>query len=178
MSELTSNRRNLVILFGVGFVPLIIAWVVFFYFPDLMPRGTTNEGELLTPQVQANELGLPVGKWSLLIPVTGICDARCEERLFLARQVKVALGKETERVQRLMVTGGVPESELSRVALLFPDMQIIQTDQVKLTELLKRLDDVYLMDPIGNIFMVYSIDKAGKPMLKDIKHLLKISNIG
>jgi hypothetical protein len=26
--------------------------------------------------------------------------------------------------------------------------------------------------------MLYSLDKAGKPMLRDLKHLLKISNIG
>jgi hypothetical protein len=35
-----------------------------------------------------------------------------------------------------------------------------------------------LMDPNHNVMMLYSLDKAGKPMLRDLKHLLKISNIG
>jgi hypothetical protein len=34
------------------------------------------------------------------------------------------------------------------------------------------------MDPNGNIMMFYTLDKAGKLMLKDVKHLLKASNIG
>ena len=37
---------------------------------------------------------------------------------------------------------------------------------------------ILLMDPNGNIMMFYTLDKAGKLMLKDVKHLLKASNIG
>lgn len=173
------NRRSLVVLFAIGFVPLIIAWVIFFYFPQLMPSGTTNQGKLITPPVNAKTLGLEsqIGEWTLVIPVAASCDADCEERLYLARQVNVALGKESPRVKRLVLwTDGLGPA--AKINSEYPNMGSFLTERVKMSETLGDLNRIYLMDPLGNIFMVYSIDKAGKPMLKDIKHLLKISNIG
>ena len=37
---------------------------------------------------------------------------------------------------------------------------------------------IYLVDPLGNIMMYYGFDFAGKELLKDLKKLLKNSNIG
>ncbi|MCZ6503668.1 MAG: hypothetical protein O6945_14285, partial [Gammaproteobacteria bacterium] len=37
---------------------------------------------------------------------------------------------------------------------------------------------VFLMDPNGNIMMYYLSWQGGKPMLEDLKHLLKVSTIG
>ncbi len=172
------NRRSLVILFAIGFVPLIIAWVVFFYFPQLMPSGTTNEGELIAPPVSATDVGLTgqTGEWTLILPVGATCNADCEERLYLARQVNTALGKEAPRVKRLaLLTEGMAPA--GKIQAEYPDLSTLPVERSDLQRL-GDLNRIYLMDPLGNIFMVYTIEKAGKPMLKDIKHLLKISNIG
>ena len=37
---------------------------------------------------------------------------------------------------------------------------------------------LFLRDPNGNVILFYPAKNAGKPMLKDLKHLLKLSNIG
>jgi len=37
---------------------------------------------------------------------------------------------------------------------------------------------LFLVDPNGNVMMYFTLEKAGKPMLGDLKHLLKLSNIG
>jgi len=37
---------------------------------------------------------------------------------------------------------------------------------------------VFVMDPNGNVMMYYRPEQGGKPMLNDLKHLLKTSNIG
>jgi cytochrome oxidase Cu insertion factor (SCO1/SenC/PrrC family) len=178
-TTISQNRRSLVVLFAIGFVPVIIAWVVFFYFPQLMPTGTTNEGELITPPVQAETLGLAgqTGEWTLILPIGANCNEDCQERLYLARQVNVALGKEAPRVHRLALwTNGMgPAAE---VLGEYPELESLPVDGSLVASTLGDLNRIYLMDPLGNIFMVYSVDKAGKPMLKDIKHLLKISNIG
>ena len=44
----------------------------------------------------------------------------------------------------------------------------------------KQLEDgaIYLIDPIGNLMMKYDTTITSRGMLKDIKKLLKISNIG
>ena len=175
----THNRRSLVVLFAIGFVPLFIAWIVFFYFPQLMPTGTTNEGQLISPPIHASDIGLDgqLGEWTLIVPVGAECDADCEERLYLARQVNTALGKNAPRVKRLALwtEGSGPAAS---VQANYPDMAAMPLAEDVLINKLGELNRIYLMDPLGNIFMVYTIDKAGKPMLKDMKHLLKISNIG
>ena len=37
---------------------------------------------------------------------------------------------------------------------------------------------VYLVDPIGNLVFRYPLDTLGKPVLSDLKRLLKVSQIG
>jgi hypothetical protein len=37
---------------------------------------------------------------------------------------------------------------------------------------------IYVVDPLGNIMMYYSKDFVGKELLKDLKKLLRTSNIG
>jgi cytochrome oxidase Cu insertion factor (SCO1/SenC/PrrC family) len=37
---------------------------------------------------------------------------------------------------------------------------------------------VYIVDPLGNVVLRYSYTDAGKPVLEDIKKLLKVSHIG
>jgi len=169
-----------VVLFGIGFVPLIIAWVIFFYFPGLMPSGTTNEGDLISPAVQASALGLEgeTGRWTLLVPMTPTCDSACDERFYLARQVNIALGRESERVHRVMLNLGAAPARIDALLAEYPDMVQVPVAPGEFKSQLGDLESIYLMDPIGNIFMIYDQEKAGKPMLKDIKHLLKISNIG
>ena len=37
---------------------------------------------------------------------------------------------------------------------------------------------VFLADPLGNIMMAFPDDKVGKPLLEDLKLLLKLSKLG
>ena len=37
---------------------------------------------------------------------------------------------------------------------------------------------VYIVDPLGNVVLRYSHEQVGKPLLDDLKHLLKVSQIG
>lgn len=39
-------------------------------------------------------------------------------------------------------------------------------------------DRVYLIDPLGNIMMVYAPDSRPKGMLEDLKRLLGLSHVG
>ena len=173
------NQRYLVILFTIAFVPLIVSTIVFFYFPGLLPTSTKNEGELIIPSVAAEELGLEgqIGKWTFLVPIGSSCDEQCEERLYLARQVNIALGRESSRVQRmaLWTEGTAPAQKIKED---YPAIGSFPVDPAKFQAKLGHVNRIYLMDPLGNILMVYTLDKAGKPMLKDIKFLLKNSTIG
>ncbi len=176
------NRRKLVLLFAIGFVPLFIAYGIFFYFPEWMPSTTTNEGVLIQPPLQAEEFGIntEVGKWALIVPVGSNCDDICQSRLYYSRQVHIALGKESERVHRILLAFDDITSWQAGVVAEYPALTIVETTGLLEDFNIDALatEQIFLMDPFGNIMMYYGLDKAGKPMLKDIKHLLKISNIG
>ncbi len=36
----------------------------------------------------------------------------------------------------------------------------------------------YIVDPLGNLVLWYPYDNVGKPLLEDLKRLLKVSQIG
>ncbi|MFT4797727.1 MAG: hypothetical protein ACJAXW_003751 [Candidatus Azotimanducaceae bacterium] len=174
------NRKKLVMMFSIGFVPLIVSWLIFFYAPELMPSSTTNEGELITPPVSASALGLmsETGRWTLLVPMPKVCNEACEERFYMAKQVNTALGKRADRVHRVLVDLGASSGVVANLTAQYPGLETVRVDAATFAKALPREDVIYLMDPLGNILMFYESEKAGNPMLKDIKHLLKISAMG
>lgn len=94
--------------------PVIASYLAYYVFK--LEGGKTNFGTLVYPAQEFNPawLSAPVqGKWTLLIArPAGECqikDKKCIEALFLMRQTKVAMGRESKRVQLLWVnTDGKP----------------------------------------------------------------------
>ena len=85
------------------------------------------------------------------------------------RQLHILLNKDADRVQRALVT-----EPGARPGLLedYPGA-------THLTGSLERLrEGVYIVDPIGNLGLHYPLEDAGKPVLTDLKKLLKLSQIG
>ncbi|HIG42107.1 MAG: hypothetical protein ABGY96_19735 [bacterium] len=186
--NISRNRIHLSLLFGIGLMPVFIAFIVYVNFPQLLPTETTNQGRLIIPPISNTRLDLSLAdsKWSLLMPVGQTCDPDCKQRFYLARQTNVALGKESERVKRiLLTTQQTPEIQISDLLREYPDMGQIQLDESLLRDTFRDVvpdsvsgNYIFLMDPHGNVMMVYTLEKMGGPLLKDLKHLLKLSNIG
>jgi len=115
------------------------------------------------------------------------CDKVCEHALYLARQVNVGLGKDASRVQRALLVSGNNLAEESRALIErdYPRLLVIfyQPGLVEagLGPAIGGRDiqgHIFLCDPNGNIMMYYTAAQGGKEILEDLKHLLKISNIG
>ena len=183
--EVKKSRRTMVSLFAIGLVPVIVAWTVYNFFPGLLPESKTNVGTLISPPVSHELADITLGerKWSLVMPVGEDCSEDCQQRFYFARQVNVALGKNSDRVQRIVVADAA--TALDSITEQYPDLIRVESSMVQFGKALKNFvaepvsgNYIYLMDPNGNIMMFYTLEEAGKPMLKDIKHLLKISNIG
>ncbi len=121
----------------------------------------------------------------MLIPVKAECDNACTRVLYLSRQVHIGLGKDASRIRRVILTS----DSLSR---RFLDLLAREHGQVAIVSLgrdaaaiLRNVATdpagdpvVFIMDPNGNIMMYYLSSQGGKPMLDDLKHLLKVSTIG
>ena len=184
-----NGQRELLAIVGIAFLPFLMAIVLFIGFPsDEIPDEPVNEGSLTTPPIQLaalNTAGLEAdGKWWLIHAVEDKCNEECRNVLFLTRQSRKALGKNAARVRRIAVSG----NELSASFL-----QLIESEHKSLSLVVnKQVIDafatsiepeeignyVFLVDPLGNVMMYYTPAKIGKPLLKDLRHLLRISRIG
>lgn len=179
--KVMTSRKRLIALLLIAFVPMFIAYALFFHFPNWTPTGTTNQGELVTPSVDGTTMSEELatfGTWVLIQPIEGGCGDQCREMLYLSRQVVTGLGKDANRVQRVvLISTNIPDL-MEHLGVEHPDVKVVSGMTT-----FKRIATgdgpvLLLMDPNHNVMMLYSLDKAGKPMLRDLKHLLKISNIG
>jgi len=189
--EPVRRARLKLLLIGLFFaLPFVLAWAAYWF--HLVPGRTSNYGELLPPRrVPDGGLrgldGKPFslaslrGKWVMLQFDTAACDAYCERKLYFMRQLRVAQGKDMDRVERVWVLtdGGAPRPKLltaidgtnvvrasdGTLAAAFPDGARVA-------------DHIYLIDPLGNLMMRFPRDPNPSKMLKDLQRLLKYSQIG
>lgn len=184
---MNKSRIGIVVLFGIPFTAMFVAMYMYFA-GALVPEGRTNEGELLLPPFDLASLELRDANnrivqfaeqqeyWTLLL-VTANCNEACEQHSYAIRQTYKALGKEAGRVRRAIATEQ-PLTNLDEAN--YPDLikYRIAADKINVYLGQKKYLQLYFVDPLGNIMMRYSSDQFGKPMLKDLKKLLKLSNIG
>jgi len=178
----TASRVKFLTIVSIAFGPMLIAYLAFMYFPQWAPSGTTNEGELIMPPVNGVAVSpalTDLEGWGLVLPLAADCADDCREILYLSRQVVTGLGKNTNRVSRYILAEGAVSAELQdHLNAEHKDMTIIQGNLAPLNAVNDAFPLLFLVDPNGNVMMYFTLDKAGKPMLGDLKHLLKLSNIG
>jgi hypothetical protein len=188
------KRRNLQAwgLFLLFFGPLAIAMFLY-YATDWRPGGTGNNGTLVepprpTPQVSLPGAdGLPAGdgflrdRWSLVYVARSPCEEACREALYNGRQMRLALGRLMDRVNRVyLYTGEAPAAEF--LAAEHPDLQVVRAfgpeGEALLAAFPGQEEGYWLVDPLGNVMMRYPVDQEPKGMMEDIKKLLRLSRIG
>jgi hypothetical protein len=206
MTEVSAHdRRQRRILIGVGlmfFAPLALSFYLY-YGKFWHPGGRVNAGELIDPARPVAALALPLalppsgtgaaqtdpqflkGKWTFLYVQSGRCDDECRRHLYDTRQVRLALDREMNRVQRIFI-GDSDCCDLKELLAAHPDLIAIRAspaDEPLLDLLPERTGAlnshrVYLIDPMGNLMMFYAADAKPKGMLEDMKRLLRLSSIG
>jgi cytochrome oxidase Cu insertion factor (SCO1/SenC/PrrC family) len=112
------SRAQVWILLAVFFVPLALAFLLYYGSAGWRPPGSTNHGELISPPRPLPSVtlltpdGTPLapetwhGKWTLLYVGDGRCDGRCRASLVLMRQTRLALNADMTRVQRIFLATG------------------------------------------------------------------------
>lgn len=180
--------------------PLVLAWLAITVFPNWKPKNTTNYGDLIQPvrPLPAFDLetlqGISIdktflrGKWTILYLAKGTCERPCVEQLYNIRQIRLAQGKNIDRLQRLMLWeveggGGGRRQELQAH---FPGQVIAPVGGEETLLQVFSLDEqgpfaagrVYLVDPLGNLMMKYDPDEEPRGMIKDLEKLLKYSGLG
>ena len=184
VESLGKGQKELLAIIGIAVLPFLIAGVLFIGFPsDEISDDTVNDGLLIIPPIKMEALDSN-GKWLLIHIVTESCGAKCKEVLFLTKQSRKALGKNAARVRRIAVSShelGEPFMQLlmseHKSLSLSVDSQVVDV----LSSTIQNgaiTNFVFLMDPLGNVMMYYTPDMLGKPLLQDLRHLLRVSRIG
>lgn len=179
------NRRSLVLIMGIAIVPITMAYLLVYFFPELIPKGTTNKGMLVSPpiaisKIQDGMVKLPDRKWVLVMTAGVDCDKTCRHALYLARQANIALGKNANRVSRLLLVSDDHVSKAFQTTLsqdyshmliqyVAPDSVYAALGHVSTSGSLDGY--IFLADPGGFVMMAYSPDNTGKDILSDLKHL-------
>ncbi len=194
------SRAKLLGLMGLYAAPLIAAWLWFAYVNSNEGAGVSVNGELIHPAVPLETFGLksaeqPVwglddirGKWSMVFFANDSCDEACETVLYNMRQIRLSTGRRMERVQRVLVTPAWEQMH-QKLEGASEGLFVVGGDNSEMVVLQSQFDAaqsemtacegcVYLVDPFGNLMMRFPPDLPPAKILKDLKHLLKISRIG
>ena len=180
--------RAQLVLIGALFLSPIAASLVAYNF--MSHRSTANYGELIAPTaVTAQPFERPggarftfaqlSGRWVMVASDSGACEAACLEKLDAMRQVRLALGRNAARVERVFVVDDVRPLDPGRLKE-FEGMEAVRTPAgLSLpTGAANDRAHLYLVDPHGNVMLRWPAAADRKRMLKDMERLLKASQIG
>jgi hypothetical protein len=124
------------------------------------------------------------GKWLLVLPISGPCDSICEQTLQQMQQIHIALNKEQNRLQRVLIAGGVSDRTGGRfwaeMSQRFPDLVLAavsaETAASGWTGALGGSGrEIYVVDPLGRAMMRYGNPIEMRGVFKDLERLLKYS---
>jgi cytochrome oxidase Cu insertion factor (SCO1/SenC/PrrC family) len=194
------GRRQLLLIIALFLLPPIGAWLAWTYLGEQGVAATTNAGDLISPARPLEVVGLRAadgagvgddllrGRWSYVLFDDGACGSdSCEALLYLTRQTRLAMNKDIRRIQRVLILSDAPDAAL---------LQKLRSEHEDLTwvvrgdgsdALLQAFTGVgfgtagehlFLVDPLGNLMMVYGAEVPPQGLMKDLKKLLKVSQIG
>ncbi len=182
-------RSKFLLVTGVFVVPVLAAYLAYF---GWRPAGHSNYGELLevTPLRQttgavhdggALDLAALRGKWLMVHVGPARCDTACAQQLYVMRQMRIAQGKDQSRIERLWVLTDSGKVD-PRLLEEHPDLHVWRPAAPQFAEQFPAADSrglhIYLVDPLGNLMLRFPGQPEPKRMMKDLKLLLKASQIG
>ena len=188
-----NGRLKMLLVLLVCAAPVIASYFTYYV---VRPEGRRNYGDLITPPVDMPELqtqdergeAVPLkslkGQWLLVAVGGGACDATCQENLYFQRQLREALGKDKDRLDRVwFIMDDAPVNKS-----LLPALNQSQVLRLKAEALQGWLqpaaghalaDHLYLVDPMGNWMMRFpapmNVSSAAK-VKRDLERLMRASS--
>ena len=101
--------------------------------------------------------------------------------MYLARQLQVGLGRDASRATHgLAVAQPVDAQYAAKLQSEYPQLQRYTLDLPTYTQGAEGngAAQLWIIDPHGNLVLSYDPQVNGKDVLDDLRHLLKLSNIG
>ena len=180
------------ILLGVALIfiiPIFVSWYLVFFTDFKKEDGGTQKGEIISPVISLGELEVfdikndavssINDKWTLVFFVESECNQFCEDKLYKVRQIRLALGKDRDKVDRLLVSRKIQSWETFSDS--FNGQKYIDPKSKDYERLVKKFEEypkfdtsgTYLIDPFGFLMMKYKIDANPMGTIKDIERLIR-----
>lgn len=181
------SRIKLLLLLGLFVLPVAASYLTYYI---LKPEGRKNYGELVKQvdlQIKGTDLsGNPFdfaqlkGSWVMVYAGGGACDESCKQLLYFMRQTRKVQGKEMDRIERvwLITDGLVPDAGLQAE---HEGLKMVRVEALVAAKQLAGAEEggyLYMADPLGHLMMRWPRNPDPSSMVKDIRLLLKASQIG
>ncbi len=187
------GRLQMALILLVCAAPVIASYLaVYLVRPD---AGEAAYGELIQPtatlpDITATDLqgrAVPLrslqGQWLLVVVGPSACDAACERRLFVQRQLREMLGRERDRLDKVwLITDGAALAPALQQALTSGvPVRALRVARADVQAWLKpasgqALDDyLYLVDPMGEWMMRMPPTPEPAKVKRDLDRLLRAS---
>jgi cytochrome oxidase Cu insertion factor (SCO1/SenC/PrrC family) len=188
-----SSRAVLVVIAGMFILPLVLAWLMFSGLIEFRPAATRNLGLLVEPPVPVSWNAVRVegadgpstddfaGHWLVLYAVPRPCDESCIKAVAGLRQVYKAAGRDQSRIRLALLHRLEEPGPLRDV---YAGFYLLENPGGELWDTLEAISrqrnasaggpgSSYLVDPLGNIMMVYPAGSDPNDLRMDLKRLLR-----
>ncbi len=188
------GRAKMLLVLLVCAAPVVASYFTYFV---IRPEGRTNYSELISPprevpaalpflnlQGEAVHASTLHGQWLLVVVAGGACDAECDKKLWVQRQLRETLGREKDRLDKLWLIpdDGMPAAKALQALAEGPPVTVLRVPRESLAAWLEpasghRLEDhLYVVDPMGNWMMRAPAALEPLKLKRDIEKLLRASS--
>ncbi|MCP3748223.1 hypothetical protein [Pseudomonas sp. SBB6] len=176
------GRLQLLLILLVVLGPMILATSMYklkFWVPD----SRSYHGEMIGNGQTRADLGVSAeeGRWQLLVSTPKDCGLDCQQLVYLARQIQIGLGRDASRASHALAAAQPLASDYqAKLDREYPQLQRYPLDVSRYGTVSQGKQDaqLWIIDPYGNLVLRYDARVKGKDLLNDLRHLLKLSNIG
>jgi cytochrome oxidase Cu insertion factor (SCO1/SenC/PrrC family) len=185
-----SGRLRMLLVVAACAAPVLASYFTFYV---IQPRGQAY-GELVMPTVdlppeltlhdlagKAVKAETLKGQWLLTLVQTGDCDEGCEKQLFMQRQLREMLGKERDKVDKLLLLADdTPlKPALQQALAQGVPVTVLRAPRAELEAWLKPAngaelrDHLFVVDPMGRWMLRSPVKPDPAKVKADLNRLLK-----
>jgi cytochrome oxidase Cu insertion factor (SCO1/SenC/PrrC family) len=191
LSQKNKGKLTLIGIFLLFFIPIITSWYLVFYTDFMHDAQGIQHGKLISPvisigAIKAKEIStmdevVIEKKWVLVFIQNNLCNEFCKERLYQVRQIRLALGEDRDKVDRLVIFNQI--NNLNELKDSYSGQKFIDQSFMNYQGLVKKFNDsyadkknpIFLLDPYGFLMMQYPEGTEPKGIIKDIERLIRNS---